>query len=401
MDLRPKLGSRTLFPSLAPRIYANHAAIGPLPTPAIKAMADCAQQQAIHGLSAMAGFFEGLSLTRDLTAGLLGVAEDQIALTSSTSAAISAIAASIPWKTGDRIVLFEGEFPANTTPWQLAADRHDLEIVWLSVALFETDEGLEQLKSVLAQGPVRLIAVSAVQFNTGLRMPIEEMAHLAHAHGAEVFVDAIQAVGATPFDGAAMDYIAVGGQKWLMGPPGTGFLYVRDWTKLIPIGAGWLSHEDPLGFLWGDPGLLQYDRPLQTGPALLEGGTLNFAGLAGLTASMTLIDAIGVEELFAHANRWLDRLEPVLIEHGFESMRASDPAKRSTILSCRTPAGIHPGDLVLAFAEHGISLSSPDGALRFSPSWPNHIDEVAQIENLLPVVLNKLTHSTAPLAGRP
>jgi selenocysteine lyase/cysteine desulfurase len=53
VDLRPKLGSRTLFPSLGPRIYANHAAIGPLPTPAIKAMADCAQQQAIHGLSAL------------------------------------------------------------------------------------------------------------------------------------------------------------------------------------------------------------------------------------------------------------------------------------------------------------------------------------------------------------
>jgi len=401
VDLRPKLGSRTLFPSLAPRIYANHAAIGPLPTPAIKAMADCAQQQAIHGLSAMAGFFEGLSQTRALASRLLGVAADQIALTSSTSAAISAIAASIPWKTSDRIVLFKGEFPANTTPWQLAAKRHGLDIVWLSVALFETDEGLAQLQSVLAQGRVRLIAVSAVQFNTGLRMPIAEMSRLAHGHGAEIFVDAIQAVGAGPFDGADVDYIATGGQKWLMGPPGTGFLYVRDWSGLTPILAGWLSHEDPLGFLWGDPGLLQYDRPLQTGPALLEGGTLNFAGLAGLTASMGLIDAIGVDAVFTHANEWLDRLEPLLIEHGFESMRAADPAKRSAILCCRTPAGIHPGDLVRAFAEHGISLSSPDGALRFSPSWPNHIDEVAQIENLLPVVLNKLSHSAASLAGRP
>ena len=391
MDLRPKLGSRTLFPSLAPHIYANHAAIGPLPTPAIEAMAQCVQMQATHGLGALNEYIEGLSHTRALASRLLGGAEDKIALTSSTTAAISAIAASIPWKTGDRIVLFEGEFPANTTPWQLAAKRHDLDIVWLPVALFETDAGLEQLRSVLEQGQVRLIAVSAVQFNTGLRMPIEDMATLAHSHGAEIFVDAIQAVGAVPFDGSDLDYIAAGGQKWLMGPPGAGLLYVRDWSGLTPILAGWLSHEDPVSFLWGDPGLLQYDRPLQAGPALLEGGTLNFSGLAGLTASMGLIDALGVHEVYAHANQWLDRLEPVLVDHGFESMRAKDPAKRSTILCCRPPGSLHPGELVLAFAEHGVSLSSPDGALRFSPSWPNHIDEVAQLEAILPVVLHKLT----------
>jgi cysteine desulfurase/selenocysteine lyase len=401
VNFQPELGSRALFPSLAPSIYANHAAIGPLPTPAIEAMARCAQQQATHGISAMAGFFEGLSHTRALASRLLGGASDKIALTSSTSASISAVAASIPWKAGDRIVLFEGEFPANTTPWQLAAKRHDLDVVWLPVALFKTDEGIQRLQAVLEQGQVRLIAVSAVQFNTGLRMPIEDMARLAHDHGAEIFVDAIQAVGAVPFDGTHLDYIAVGGQKWLMGPPGAGLLYVRDWSGLTPVLAGWLSHEDPLGFLWGDPGLLQYDRPLQTGPALLEGGTLNFAGLAGLTASMGLIDALGVDRVFAHANLWLDRIEPILIGHGFESMRAADPAKRSTILCCRPPNSVHAGDLVMALAEHGISLSSPDGALRFSPSWPNAIDEVAQIEAILPGVLHKLnrpaaTHTTHP-----
>ena len=401
MDYHPEFGSRTLFPDLAPGIYANHAAIGPLPAPAIAAMAHCVHQQATHGLSAMAGYSEDLIHTRALASRLLGAAADKIALTSSTSAAIGAIAASIPWKTGDRIVLFGGEFPANTTPWQLAAKRHGLEVVWIPVALFKTHEGLERLQAVLEQGRVRLIAVSAVQFNTGLRMPIEDMACLAHDHGAEIFVDAIQAVGAVPFDGTHLDYIAVGGQKWLMGPPGAGLLYVRDWSGLTPVLAGWLSHEDPLGFLWGDPGLLQYDRPLQTGPALLEGGTLNFAGLAGLTASMGLIDALGVDRVFAHANLWLDRIEPILIDHGFESMRAADPAKRSTILCCRPPNSVHAGDLVMALAEHGISLSSPDGALRFSPSWPNAIDEVAQIEAILPGVLHTLnrpaaTHTTHP-----
>ena len=130
------------------------------------------------------------------------------------------------------------------------------------------------------------MAVSAVQFSTGLRMPVESMTDIAHRHGAAVFVDAIQAVGATPFDASRVDYVATGGQKWLMGPPGTGLLYARDWSTLNPTMAGWLSHEDGLCFLWGDPNLMDYDRALQVGPAMVEGGTLNFCGLAGLTASM-------------------------------------------------------------------------------------------------------------------
>lgn len=387
VDNTPELGSRALFPSLAPRIYANHASVGPLPTPAVAAMTDVMTRQATHGVAAMAGFHEDLEHTRALAGELMGVDSSHVALMPSTSMAISSVAASIPWQPGDRVVLFSGEFPANTTPWQRAADQYGLDLIWLSADAFRTEEGLAQLSQVLSAGRVRMVAVSAVQFSTGLRMPVEAMGALAHQHGAEIFVDAIQALGSTPFDATDLDYIASGGQKWLMGPPGTAMLYVRDWDRLRPTLAGWLSHVDALSFLWGDPDQLDYDRAIQSGPALFEGGTLNFAGLAGLTAALEINRTIGVPSIFAHANAWIDQLEQSLVPLGFESLRATDPSLRSCILAAKPPEGIHAGELAGALAEHGISVSTPDAVVRFSPSWPNSAEEPSAIvETLTPIV---------------
>ena len=153
--------------------------------------------QAQHGVAAI----KVLTKTRGHPGGgglLLGVLAANIALVSNTSTAISRVAASIPWQTGDAIVCLRGEFPANTTPWQQAAREHGLRIVWLDANDFRTDDGLNRLDDALSNHRVRLVAVSAVQFSTGLRMPVESMTDIAHRHGAAVFVDAIQRWGPRP-----------------------------------------------------------------------------------------------------------------------------------------------------------------------------------------------------------
>ncbi len=385
-DAQMHIGSRALFPHLEAKVYANHASVGPLSTPAIEAVQRVSLAQASHGVAALAEFHAEVGDTRRIASKLLGVKADNIAMTASTSLAISAVAASVPWQAGDRIVLFKGEFPANTTPWQLAAKRHDLEIIWLDASDFDGGPGLQELEVTLSEGRVRMVSVSAVQFNTGLRMPVEAMATLAHQHGAEIFVDAIQAMGATPFDSTHLDYVASGGQRWLMGPPGAALLYAKDWSRLEPTLAGWLSHEDGLVFLWGDPGLLRYDRPLQVGPAMLEGGTLNFAGIAGLTAAMELVVEIGIEQVYTHANQWLDGIEPTLLELGFTSLRSKNPDHRSCILCAKPPPGQHAGEIAKALGELGISVASPDAALRFSPSWPNARTELDTVRSALQTV---------------
>lgn len=362
-------------------VYANHASIGPLPDPARDAMHRALALQAEHGVAAMPMLFEQIEHTRAVAGALMGVSPALIAFMPSTTAAISAVANTIPWSVGDRIVLFRGEFPSNTTPWQVIAKEEHLDLVWLDLDDLEPNRFAEAMQ---AHEP-RLVAVSAVQFRSGLRAPVAAMAEAAHHVGAELFVDAIQGLGNTPMALHTADYVAVGGQKWLMGPMGTAVLYAHEagWLRMRPRLAGWLSHEQPLDFLFGPPNLMGYDRPLQRGPALLEGGTLNLAGLIGLGAAMELIGQVGVEATWAHAQAWNDAIEPAVQALGFRSLRATDDAARSAILSLEPPADIDLGALVAALGERGLSVASPDGALRFSPSWPNALSECPEVVDMV------------------
>jgi len=306
---------------------------------------------------------------------LLGVEPATLALTGGATHGVQAIALSFPWSRGDRVVLFEGEFPANVTPWQRAAELFQLEPVFVPLAPFHrsSEDGLARLEVELSRG-ARLVAVSAVQFSTGLAMPLAAMAGLCARHGAELFVDAIQALGAVPVDAAALgiDYLAGGAHKWLMGAEGCGFLYVRPGrvASLRPALAGWLSHEEALTFL-SEPGQLRHDRPIRREAGLFEAGSASALSHAALDASLGLLLELGPAAIHAHANRYLDRLEPLLAERGFASRRAHEPGRRSCILSVAPPSGRALRSLREALARHGVAAGTPDGLLRFAPHWPN------------------------------
>ncbi len=243
---------------------------------------------------------------------------------------------------------------------------------------------------------MRLVAVSAVQFQTGLHMPLQALASLAHAHDAELFVDGIQAVGALPLDVAALgiDYLSCGGHKWLMGLEGCGFLYVAPHRvkALIPRIAGWLSHVDPLGFLFEGPGQLRYDRPVRARADFVEAGAPNTLGLAALQASVGLLQQLGVPTIQAHVQAYHDVLEPALIARGFASLRAPDPAARSSILSARPPEGLTDQQVVAHLAAHGVAVTNPDGIVRFSPHWPNGLHEL----EIVLEALDTLPHAAGP-----
>lgn len=319
---------------------------------------------------------------RQRCAALIGASPSELALTSGTTRGISDIALSVPWRAGERIVLFEGEFPTNVTPWQCAARAFGLELIWLRAGDFADGSGLQRLLEALRRG-VRLVAVSAVQFQSGLHMPLDEIGRLCHEHGAELFVDAIQALGVVPFDvnRYQVDYLSSGGHKWLMGAEGAGLLYVRDECAraLAPRAAGWLSHEEPDGFLRLGAGHLRYDRPLRQDARVFEGGAPNALGCAALDASLELLLGLGIDRIFAHVQAYHDRLEPALRARGFASLRSAAPGGRSGTLGVRAPADIDAVELHRSLMQAGISCALPDGVLRFAPHWPNHLDEVPLI----------------------
>ena len=392
--LTAKLGDRSLFPGLEAAAYLAHAAISPLSAPVCERIADVTRDYARGGMAGFVRWAPQLAQVRRDLGSFISADPSEIAFVANTTQGVIDVAFGIPWSEGDRVVLFDGEFPANVTPWQQAAREFQLELVWLSLDPFHRsiEEGLAELDRALRQG-VRLVAVSAVQYKTGLRMPLAEMAALCHEHDAEIFVDAIQALGATPLDVSwGIDYLSSGSHKHMMGAEGTGLLYVanRCAASLNPRLAGWLGHEDPVAFLIGDEPQLRYDNPLKVGAPALEIGTSNVMGLAGLGASLEILAGLGVPAIHSHVEAYLDRLETGLAERGFESRRAKVAALRSTLLSMAVPDDVRLSSLAAALRDRGVICNTPDGLIRFAPHWPNSLDEV-------PVVLDAVDEALAAL----
>lgn len=387
----PKLGDRSLFPQLDALAYLAHAAISPLSAPVCERIREVSLGYAEGGMAGFLRWTPPLETLRGQLASLIGAQPQDIGFVSNTSHGVIDIAFSLPWKSGDRVLLFEGEFPANVTPWQRAALEFGLELCWLDLDGFHrsAEEGLQALRAELDKG-VRLVAVSAVQYKTGLRMPLAQMAALCQEHGAELFVDAIQSLGVTPIDvSCGIDYLSSGSHKGLMGAEGAGFVYVAPSRvpQLRPRLAGWLSHEDPAAFLMGDHAQLRYDKPFQNSARVFEIGTPNVIGLNALCASLDLLSQLGVEAIHAHCNRYIDALEAGLKERGFVSVRSSDRSSRSTLLSVQAPDGVCISRLAAGLRQQGIICNTPDGLLRFSPHWPNCVAEVPEVLRALDAVL--------------
>ena len=377
----PKLGDRALLPQLGARAYLNHAAISPTTALVQQAVQTVLNSYAVEGAGAFARWVAQRETLRGDLACLVNANVDEIALGFNTSRGVNDIALCLPWKKGDRVLVFSGEFPTNVTPWQRAAELFGLEICYHVSDDFFTDVGLERLQTELRRG-LRLVAVSAVQFQTGLCMPLAEMGRLCHEHGAELFVDGIQACGAVPIDVRAqnIDYLVSGSHKWLMGMEGTGFVFAaREKARALrPNVAAWLSHEEPLGFLFEDEGKLRYDRAIRTDVSFLEGGTVNSMGFAALAASLRALLELGVHNIFCHVNRYIDALERELLSLGFVSLRAVGD-RRSTILSVEPPAGVSAVSCAASMRQQGVVCGTPDGKLRFAPHYHNHLDEIALV----------------------
>jgi cysteine desulfurase / selenocysteine lyase len=386
---RAALGDRSLFPTLEPFAYLSHAAVSPPSTEVVRAVDHLMRDYAERGVSVYTEWRAQRDRLRGRIARLIGAGSKEIAFVANTTRSATDLSLCLPWKRGDRVLCMRGEFPANVTPWQRAAETFGLEIVFIEADAFRTDEGLAALDRELARG-VRLVAVSAVQFQTGLAMPIDSIAARAHAAGAEIFVDAIQACGIVPIDVARskIDYLGCGSHKWLMGLEGVAFLYVREdrISALVPRVAGWMSHESAWDFLF-EPDSLRYDRAIRSDVTFFESGAINAAGLAALEASIACIEKLGVEAISTHVNAYLDALEPALVARNFASERSALPAQRSGILSVRPPADVSLSALWRALGERGVACSTPDGRLRFAPHWPNALDEVPRVIEALDACL--------------
>lgn len=381
-----EMGSRSLFSSLSAHAYLNFAAVSPPSDRVLAATQRVLTDYASKGVGAVMTWVEARDELRAKLARLIGAQAPMqtIALLPNTTAGIIACARSIRWESGDRIMVFEGEFPSNMIPWQELAAQRDVELVRISQREVFEGDGLDVIERELKQG-VRLVAISAVAFQTGWAMPLEAIGELCERHGAELFVDGIQACGVVPIDVRKMriSYLACGGHKWLLGLEGAGFLYISPEALDRSIHrhlAGWLSYDEPFGFLVEGAGHLHYDKPIKHAASFLEGGATNAVGYAALDASLDVLLDLGVESIFEHVNGYLDRLEAEVVSRfGFRSVRGKTRAKQSGALSVEIWDGVELATFSELMGARGVALSTPDGYVRMAPHWPNSCDEIDRV----------------------
>ncbi len=222
---------RKFFPVTRNLIYLNHAAVAPLCLPAAEAMERFSRDALDFGLLHYAEWLECYAGVRRSAARLVNGTPEEIAIVKNTSEGISTVAMGIDWRTGDKIVAFEEEFPANQYPWR-RLEKKGVTIEWLpATAPFER---IEQA----ARG-ARLLSISFVQFLSGFRADLAGIGEICRRQGVIFVVDAIQGLGAFPIDvqAAHIDALAADGHKWLLGPEGCGILYIsrRLQEQVVPM----------------------------------------------------------------------------------------------------------------------------------------------------------------------
>lgn len=368
---------RTEFPWADETVYLNHASIGPLPERTRLALEAFNRRRATPFRLPDRDLFGTLAESRRLIAQLLSVTPEEIGLTVNTSFGLGVIARALPLRPGDVVVVSDREFPANVYPWLRLRDAG------VTVELVPTtpdgwpDEA--RLLERLADPRVRALAVSLVQFSNGYRVDLAALSAATRRTGAWLVVDAIQAVGQLPVDlsRVEVDVLACGGQKWLLSPWGSGFVYVRRELigRLSPAVTGWMAFEgtDDL------TRLTAYSDTLRADARRFELITLPYQDFAGMNASLGLILELGVERIESHLQRlhrpvlaWAERTgAPV----------ASPRGEHGSGILCLAPDAV--ADVFRRLKAARIICSLREGAIRLSPHGYNTVEEMERVAAVL------------------
>jgi cysteine desulfurase / selenocysteine lyase len=365
------------FPWTAETVYLNNASIGPLPERTRLALDAFNPRRATPFRLPDRDLFGTLTESRRLIAELLSATSEEIALTVNTSFGLGAVARALPLRPGDHVVVSDREFPANVYPW-LRLREAGVEVELIPTTVEGWPDEARILKR-LEDPRVRALAVSLVQFSNGYLVDLAVLSAATRQTGAYLIVDAIQAVGQVPVDlrRTPVDVLACGGQKWLLSPWGSGFVYVRRGLirEMSPPVTGWMAFEgtDDL------TRLTVYNDSLRGDARRFELATLPYQDFAGMNASLSLILELGVERIQAHLRQlhapilqWAERTGARL---------ASPGGTRGSGILCLAPDEV--GEAFRRLKAARIICSLREGAIRLSPHAYNTVEEMERVAGVL------------------
>ncbi len=265
---------------------------------------------------------------RAALAAELGASPDQVALLPSASVAAYQALGSAYGPRPVRTLTSRAEFPSLAHVWARHREVHGGTVRFAddgTDAARTGDVGATYLEALAQPDPVDLVSVPLVAYDTGERLPVEDVATAARAAGAVTLVDAYQHVGTGPLDVRALgcDFLVGGTSKYLLGLPGLAFLYVRDPAGLphAPMLTGWWGRCDPLAF---DHRRVDFPRTARR----VETGTLPVPSVAAALAGLRVLTRVPAAERAAHRDRLTTTAWDLLDDLGRRPVTPRDPARR-------------------------------------------------------------------------
>ena len=361
---------RELFPHLKTgHRYFNHAAVSPFSMPVREAVESYLEMKNVTNPEPFELVLKAMVETKEKLGRLINTSRERIAILDNTSNGLNIIATGLDWKSGDRVMVPDIEFPANVYPF-MNLKRRGVELDFVpnrggKIALEDIERRITPR--------TRLLSISHVQFLHGCRSDLRAIADVCHRRGILLSVDAIQSAGAVPIDVQSMgiDFLAGGGQKWLMGPEGIAFVYVSEaCQERLALGTmGWMNNKD----FFSD--FFRYRIDLETSARRFENGTPNCMGVFGLNASLELLLEVGTERIERHLAELTQHITDRARAHGIELVSPEDRRERAGIATFRPK---NAQAMFQTLRDQKVTVSIREGCIRFSPHFYNSSEELEE-----------------------
>ncbi len=367
------------FPVARQHAFLAHAGVCPLPHRVARRIEEFARACALGDQEeAFAG--GRIQRVRQLAARLLNAQVDEIALVGPTSLALSLVAAGLPFRKGDNILVYHDDYPSNVYPWMALAGR-GVEVRLLNV------RELGRIRAVDVQGQVdentRLVALASCHFISGFRIDVAAIGAWLRGRGILFCVDGIQTLGAFPTSVEQVDFLAADAHKWLLGPCAAGLFYVRKslQDRLRPTVLGWHNVRCP--------NYVAQDQIVHPPDARrYEAGSANLLGLAGLEAALELILEVGVENIAAELLRQRAWLAPALQAKGYTVLEAGAPPEHASGIVTFFKPGVDLAGLHQKLAEARIltSLRADRVGQRYLRLSPHFYNTDAELQRAVEMI---------------
>ena len=287
---------REQIPTTQRMTYLNTGWAGPSPVSVVEAISRRLEYESYNGPTSVEVLDSGEAIgleAREAVAGLLGASSDEVLLTSSTTDGINTVMTGLPWNEGDEIITCNLEHSSILLPSYQLQRLRGVRVNVLTVDPGEAHESILSKVEDAITDRTRMVFFSHIEYSTGLRIPVEGIRKLTAGRGIWMLIDGAQGAGHVSVDVGEIDcdFYAMPGQKWLLGPDGTGALYIRG--SMIPViepvrvSGKWVTSYDHCGGV--DPDTDNIDKFMV--------GTSSAPLRAGFVEGIRFVREVGIEAI--------------------------------------------------------------------------------------------------------